>query len=290
MKWIAAFLVVVGLLFAAATVLKRGASDAPGTTDTTALSADHRERVRQFWETYRQATALRIAGRSADAAEAYARALALNPGHQDALYYQGNMEFDLGRLADAQRAWRRLVDVDPSNARGHSQLGMLYSCVGEPAFLDLESAATEFQRALEINREETGPLLQLGEIALLQGDLAQARSWFDKVVGSNFSSVEALFYLGYLAWKAGASDRATEFLATAVGHARPAERAKGVPGEGDTRAGKGPMVANPAQCRAMRAAVADLAALNPDAVAHRVGPIYREFDALLEDVRRKLPQ
>jgi hypothetical protein len=50
------------------------------------------------------------------------------------------------------------------------------------------------------------------------------------------------------------------------------------------------MVANPAQCRAMRAAVADLAALNPDAVAHRVGPIYREFDALLEDVRRKLPQ
>jgi tetratricopeptide (TPR) repeat protein len=290
MRWIAAFLAVVGLLFVAASVVKRGGFDAPGTTDTTAPSADQRERMRQFWETYRQATELRIAGRSAEAADAYARALALNPGHQDALYYQGNMEFDLGRLADAQRAWRRLVDVDPSNARGHSQLGMLYSCVGEPAFLDLESAAAEFQRALEINREETGPLLQLGEIALLQGDLAQARSWFEKVVGSNFSSVEALFYLGYLAWKASASNRATEFLAAAAGHARPAERAMGVPGEGDTRAGKGPVAASPAPCRPMRAAVSDLGALAPDAVAHRMGPIYREFDALLESVRRKLPR
>jgi tetratricopeptide (TPR) repeat protein len=198
------------------------------------------------------------------------------------------VEFDLGRPAEAERAWRRLVEVDPSNARGHAQLGVLYSCVGEPAFLDLERAAAEFERSLEINREETGPLLHLGEIALLQGDLAQARSWFDKVVGSNFSSVEALFYQGYLAWRAGASDRAARLLGTAAGHARPVEPPKGVPGEGDTRTGRGPMVSDPARCRPMRAAAGGLAALDPDTVTRRVGPIYREFDAVLEDARRRL--
>jgi len=290
LKWLAVFLVVAGLLFAGAAIRKRGAPPAPAGPDTSAPSADHRERVRRFWETYRRATDLRIAGRPAEAAEAYARALEFNPRHQDALYYQGNMAFDLGRLADAERAWQLLVTVDPSYARGHSQLGVLYSCVGEPALLDLPRASAEFQRALEINREETGPLLHLGEIALLQGDLAQARSWFDKVVGSNFSSVEALFYRGYLAWKADAPDRATQLLAVAAGHSRPAEPRTSVPGEGDTRAGQGPMVANPARCRPMRAAVHDLAAVDPDAVTSRAGPIYRAFDALLGNVRRTLPR
>lgn len=289
MKHVAGFLVVVVVLFAGVTLLKRGPSEPGAGLDSTELSAGDRDRIQRFWETYRRATEHRIAGRSAAAAEEYTRALALSPEHQDALYYLGNMYFDLGDLAAAERAWQRLVKIDPTSARAHSQLGTLYFCVGEEGRLQPERARAELQRALAINREETGPLLHLGEIALVQGDLEEARYYFDAIVGSNPSSTEAHFYQGYLAWQAGALERAAELLAAASRHARPAAPAEGVPGEGDTRAGAAPMVSIPARCRALRARVHDVLASEDDA-ARWVGPIYREFDELLRDVRRKLPQ
>ena len=285
---IAGALVGIALVFAVVTVLKRGPADAPGTVTPAGASPEDRERLLRFWETYRQATAHRIAGRPREALAAYEQSLVLNPDHQDALYYLGSTYFDLGDLAAAEHAWRRLVTVDPSNARGHSQLGLLYSCVDAPAFLQLERAATEFERALEINREESGPLLHLGEIALMQGDLTRARSYFDSVVGSNYTSVEAHVYQAYLAWTAGIPDRAAALLATAARHARATAPAP-VPGEGDTRTGRAPMVTASSICRPMRARMAVLGR-GGDEVAGRGESLYRELDSLLQASRRTLPR
>jgi len=288
MRWLAGVLVVAALLFTAVTVLKRRGSDIPD-ADTAAIATGERARLERFWAAYRRATDLRIAGKAAAAATAYGEALALDPEHQDALYYLGSMDFDLGDLAGAERAWRRLVEVDPSNARGHSQLGVLYSCVGRPGVLDLDRASGEFQRALEINREETGPLMHLGEVALLRGDLKQARRDFDAVVGSNYTSVAAHVYLAYIAWKTGAADEAAAVLAAAAGHARAAGPAEGVPGEGDTRTGRSPLVTSSAGCRPMRVPTADLAR-PADEVARKADSLFRALDALLRDVRRSLPR
>lgn len=288
MKRVAVFLIAVGVLFAAVTLLKRGPSAQPNGTDSTSLSASDRDRLRRFWEVYRRAVEHRMAGRSADAAEEYSRALALNPGHQDALYYMGNMYFDLGNDAAAERAWRRLVEIDPTSARAHSQLGTLYFCVGDPQRLQPRRAAAEFERASAINREETGPLLHLGEIALVEGDLELARSYFDAVVGSNYASAEAHFYKGYIAWKQGAFDRSAELLAAATHHARPAERTQGVPGEGDTRAGPASMVPIPSRCQAMQALVDSLSRVEGDG-SRLVETVYPRFAAFLQDVRTKLP-
>ena len=289
MRRLAGLLIAFGVLFAAITVLKSGSSGTVDSVDSTGISIEDRGRIQRFWETYRRATDHRIAGRAREAADEYTRALALNPEHEDALYYLGNMHFDLGNLAAAEQSWQRLVEIDPTSARAHSQLGALYFCVGEQEMLQPERATAELQRALAINREETGSLLRLGEIALVQGDLEKALDYFDAVVGSNYSSVPAHFYQGYIAWKAGAFDRASELLTAAIHHARPAAPPEGVPGEGDTRAGAAPMVSTPTKCRAMRARMANLAELDEDVTGH-VGPIYREFDELLQEVRRKLPQ
>ncbi len=288
MKRIAGFLIAIALVFAAVTVLKNRPSGTESSADSTAISVEDRDRIQRFWETYRRATEERIAGRLGEAAEEYARALALDAEHHDALYYIGNMHFALGDLDAAERAWRRLVEVDPTSARAHSQLGTLYFCVGEDMPLQPERAAAEFQRALVINREETGPLLHLGEIALVQGDLENALYYFDAVVGSNYSSVEAHFYKGYIAWQRGAADQASELLATATRYARPAEPVEGVAGEGDTRNGAA-MVSIPTRCQAMQARVDELRELADDEVP-QVEPTYREFDDLLQDVRKKLPQ
>jgi tetratricopeptide (TPR) repeat protein len=288
MKRVAGFLVAVGMLFAAVTVLKRDSGTASNSADSTVVSAEERDRIRRFWDTYRRATDRRVAGQSQEAADEYTRALALEPEHRDALYYLGNMEFDLGNLAAAEQAWQRLIEIDPTSARAHSQLGMLYFCVGEEEPLQHDRAVAEFQRAAAINREETGPLLSLGEIALVQEDMETALDYFDAVIGSNYSSVEAHFYKGYIAWKSGAPAQASELLAAATHHARPSAPTGDVPGEGDTRAGTAPMVRAPTRCGAMRAHVDELAGLDAEVTRH-VGPVYRAFDELLQEVRKKLP-
>jgi tetratricopeptide (TPR) repeat protein len=154
--------------------------------------------------------------------------------------------------------------------------------------LQPDRAAAEFRRAATINREETGPLLSLGEIALVRGDMESALEYFDAVVGSNYTSVQAHFYKGYLAWKSGASAQAAELLAAAARHARPTAPAGGASAEGDTRAGAAPMIRAPVRCGSMRARVDALVALDA-AVAGHATPVYQAFDELLRDVRRKLP-
>lgn len=281
---VAGILVAIAVLFGVVAFLKRAAPDAPETAVSGTATPEERDRLLRFWEIYRQATEHRIAGRTRDAAAAYEQALALNPGHQDALYYLGSMQFDLGDLTAAEASWRRLVAVDPSNARGHSQLGLLYSCVDNPVFLQLDRAAAEFERALAINREETGSLLHLGEVALLQGDLERARGYFDAVVGSNYTSVPAYTYKAYVAWKQGAVKEAEALFGVARQHAQHDAPPAGVAGEGDTRTGRTPMVRAATACRPMRVRTADLTR-TPEAGAVSADSVFRAIDAILRDAR-----
>lgn len=288
MKRVAVSVGVVAVLFGAVTVLKRDAAPPGGPVDSVVVSAAERDRVRRFWEVYRTATAHRTAGRSAEAAAEYRRALALDPDHLDALYYLGSMELDLGNFAAAERAWERLLARDPTSARAHAQLGTLYFCIGEGPAVHPDRARAQFERAAAINREETGHLLSLGEIALVEGHPDRARELFDAVIGSHYSSVEAHFYQGYLAWTSGAPARAAEWLAAAVRLAGPSAPAGEGAGEGDTRAGSAPMVHPPSRCEGMRMLAHRLVILGGGA-AGSVGDVYGTFDAWLTEARRSLP-
>jgi tetratricopeptide (TPR) repeat protein len=287
-RYVVGFLVVVAGLFALVTLGKRTGSDTAGSTSASTVSQDERDRVQRFWATYRRATQRRIAGDVQAAADAYIDALRLNPTHHDALYYLGNMEFELGNSAAAEEAWLTLVQLDPTSARAHSQLGTLHFCIGDDQPLQPDRATAEFERAAAINREETGPLLSLGEIALVSGKLDSAGAYFDAVIGSNFTSVHAHFYQGYLAWASGSANEAAELLRAAAHHARPAAPSADTPGEGDTRGGLQPMVRETARCGALRAPADALGApdvdADPDASA-----VYGAFDTLLRDVRTRLP-
>ncbi len=185
-------------------------------TLTVVKGTSARADIREFWERFREATRLRIAGSHAAAQVAYTRALELNPRHEDALYYLGNTELELGHYREALAAWERLVAVNAASARAHSRLGDLYLCGDPGAPRDLAKAEAEFQRAAEINREETGPLLRLGELALIRSRPADATRYLDAVIGSHARSVEAHLLKGYLAWKQEQEGPATALFHTAV--------------------------------------------------------------------------
>lgn len=258
-----------------------GRPDVPADNPRLAPDDPERTRVMTFWARYRTATDLRIAGTWAAAADAYASALELDPNHGDALYYLGAMRLALGDYPGAEQAWRRLIEVEPPSARGHSQLGGLFLCLDEGAPFQLDSAEAHFHRAHEINREETGALLRLGEAALVRGDPGSARTYFRQVLGSHQASAAAHFYGGYLAWKDGDAAGAAAAYQAATDAAAPVAAPASAPaGEGDTRAGR-PMTAHRARCDQLQRLMDEMDA------APGMAERYARLDRLLREASRR---
>jgi enediyne biosynthesis protein E4 len=261
-----------------------GAALPNATASSNARLSDH-ERVQRFWGLYREATSQRIALQIERASESYQRALELNPDHEDVLYYLGSMRLELGDYASAERHWRHLVTVNPLSARTHSQLGALFQCLDAGAPFQLDSAERHLVRAHELNKEENGPLVHLGEVALMRGDIASARRHFASVLATDATNASAHFYTGYLAFKENDATRAGAELEKSF--AAPAARATatGASAEGDTKRGVVALRSDGTRCRQLRAIHEHARAAGRAASA---APVYREVDALLSGARARL--
>jgi tetratricopeptide (TPR) repeat protein len=195
-----------------------------------------RQRVLDFWKELNAATTARTQRDFAEAARRYEAALAIDARHEDGLYYLGQCRRELGDPQAAARALERLLEVDPESARGHLALGALLASPDRREPMDLARAEQHLRRAHAINGEETGPVLRLGEVALVAGRSAEARQWFESALRTNPKSVEAAFLAGYLSWESGRQ------IAPLLARVREAVRieapTRGVLGEGDRRAAK----------------------------------------------------
>ena len=252
-------------------------------TEGESTGGSDRDRVNAFWDLYRKATAERIAGQVDSAVDTYDRALALNPEHEDALYYDGSMRFARGEFNEAARAWRQLVSVDPRSGRTHSQLGTLFLCIDAGAPYNLDSAAAHLRLADQINREQTAPRLHLGEVALIRGDPGSAKRLFDEVLTTNSQSRQALFYRGYIAWRGGDSAAARSAYTKSAAATDATPSLSGVSGEGDTKSG-GALGQQHVRCDELRAASSS--ASTADASRSMIAD-YRRLDRLLGQFRAR---
>jgi tetratricopeptide (TPR) repeat protein len=202
-----------------------------------AAADPRREAVRAFWAKLHAANDARLRPDCASAARLYEEALALDPRHEDALYYLGQCRRDLGQPEAARAAFERLVEVNPASARGHLALGALLSSPDAKEPMDLEAAEAHLRRAHEINGEETGPVVRLGEVLIVRGRDAEAREWLEAALRTNPKSVEAAFLAGFVAWDGGSGEVAP--LARRVREAaKVVAPVKGVLSEGDRRDAK----------------------------------------------------
>lgn len=172
--------------------------------------------LRDFWTHYRRARQARQDGALEAAVEAYRSALAVQPAHDDALYWLGNTLLELGRPSEAAEAWRRLVDQNPMSARGHQQLGAVHSMRDAGTEFDLERSELAFRRAAEINPEESGPLMRLGEVLLARGRHDEARDVLGHASRLNPQLVSPHYLLAHLAWTRGQAGEAVEHLDAAL--------------------------------------------------------------------------
>ncbi|NIM13171.1 MAG: tetratricopeptide repeat protein [Candidatus Aminicenantes bacterium] len=205
-------------------------------SDTTAdAKMDERQRVTAFWQNQRAAVhAMKVEKDIHKAIHLFKKALTYDPNHEDSLYYLVQALVTKGDLQEGIETLEKLTRINPSSHRGYKQVGFLRARNAETS-ADLLAAEKSLDRALAINPEETGVLLLLGEIDLIQGELEKADQRFAWVCRSNPRSVAGFYLRGYIAWKSGDRASARSFLSRAIQAKKQEKKPKGSTSEGDVR-------------------------------------------------------
>jgi len=194
-----------------------------------------REQKRRFWQLKARATRLFGEGSWEQAAGVFAEMSALDPRHEDSLYYRGNSLLELGRHAEASACWEQLIRVNPASSRAWIQLGIVRALPAAGELFDLDAAIAAFEAAHRINREESRPLALWGEAIVAQGNLDDAQRVLESAHRMNPRSTSALYLSGYIAWKRGDQEQGRELAERARGSFEAQQPVRGVLGEGDTR-------------------------------------------------------
>lgn len=169
----------------------------------------------QFWEKQHAAMdAMKRERNFAKAAQLFREALAMNPGHEDSHYYLANCLAAMNDVPSAIAELDALARINPQNHRAFQRKGeLLAASASSKDQLDL--ARQSLEAALRLNSEETGTLVLLGQVALAQGDFANAEQRFAHACQANPRAVNVWFLRSYIAWKQRDLGKASAMLDTA---------------------------------------------------------------------------
>ena len=203
------------LAVAGAAVYEVGRIHGAGST-AAAPAGETSTRTREFWDLYGRAGTERTAGHLDAAARLYRQALVLRPEHEDSLYYLGSCLREGGSYDEAMQIYRQLIERNPKgSSRSYMQLAAIRASLEPGAPVDLAEADTLYTRALQID-PDSGALLGLAEVALLQHRLTDAERLLQSVDVDNPISVAAPYLRGYLAFERGEAGTAWTHFSTAV--------------------------------------------------------------------------
>jgi tetratricopeptide (TPR) repeat protein len=229
--------IIFALLFLLVTINKVKRAPAPEDVGE-GVDPERKREIKKFWDTYSLAEEKRVNGDEEEAISLYRDALKINPVHENSLYFLGSLLSEEGRFTEALTVFKKLVDVNPRSVRAHSHIGLILSSLSPGATLELVDARAEFEKCIEINREESGPFFHLGRIDLYSRNYDDAHQSFDAVTKLNFKNLKAyrLSALGKI--RQGKELEAFHLYERAleVGAGLHSTPAGGVPGEGDTEA------------------------------------------------------
>lgn len=126
----------------------------------------------------------------AEAAQEFQAELANNPGYTNAQQYLADSELHLGQTDQARPLLEKIVKSDPSVFLARLDLGVIYAKEGRR-----EDALRELKAAEAIKADDVDVHWQLGQLYRTMGNMAQARSEFDKARSLNQAENTALVNL-----------------------------------------------------------------------------------------------
>jgi len=199
------------------------------------VTASDRERLLQFWSKQRAAMdAMKVEKDNSKAIPLFREALALNPAHEDSLYYLASCLASQGDTVGALAQLAELKRINSQSQRAFAQWGTLRA-ISAKSPADLQAAEESLARAHAINPEETGALLTLGEVALLRGDTKLAEDRLAAACRTNPKAVGGFFLRSYLAWKRGDDTGAKNLLEDTRAALGKDWQPKGATSEGDVK-------------------------------------------------------
>lgn len=131
------------------------------------------------------------AGQMAEAEQAYRRVLDADPKNSVALHQLGALAMDARQFDRAVDLISAAIRVDPSQAAYHANLGLCYRQLDK-----LDEAELSFRTAARFQPNLTQAHTMLGALLRAQGRLAEAADCFRRVVQAEPHSAEAAFDLG----------------------------------------------------------------------------------------------
>ncbi len=211
------------------------AGSAPPTPPAAVSGGDERARLVEFWRLERGAMeAMKLRHDEAAAIEGFRQALAINPSHEDSRYYLGLCLAGRGEFEAALREFEELKRTNPQSHRAWQQSGVVRALSAQGA-ADLAEAERFLLKANQLNPEETGALLALGEVALMRGNTGVAEERLTAACRTNPRAVGGLFLRGYAAWKRGDTTGARDLLSQTRAALGPDWHPAGTTAEGDVR-------------------------------------------------------
>lgn len=194
-----------------------------------------KERLPRFWEKQRAAmNAIKVEKNLVHAISLFREAILLSPKHEDSHYYLAQALAGTGDLESSLAELRKLQEINPQSHRAFQQWGNLRAQSAQTRD-QLDQAERALETARQINPEETGALLILGEISLLKGDVALARSRLEDACITNPKASGGFFLRGYIASLEGDTAATVELLKATRAALGQEWQPKGTTAEGDVK-------------------------------------------------------
>jgi len=129
----------------------------------------------------------------------------------ETLFAEAREAADGGRTIDAKKLYKELLSHTPGHIRARASLAQLLERVG-----DQNAALAEYDRAIDIENENTLLLTRRGALLGAMGRYAAAERDLKRVLRSEPSNIDALFHLGVVMTRKGLWAEAVEHLRRAV--------------------------------------------------------------------------
>lgn len=155
-------------------------------------------------ETLKEARQHHQAGRLEQAERMYRSVLQADPNHADALHLLGLMAYQVGKLDDANQYIARAIQLKNNEPTFFSNLGLVYQAQGR-----LDEAAASFRHAIRLGPRFAGAHSNLGTVLSQQGRLKEAAEVFRQAVQLEPENSLFHFNLGNTLLKQGQHREAT---------------------------------------------------------------------------------
>lgn len=161
------------------------------------------------WACYGEA--LRSSGQVDAARRAYERVLAVDPENQEILMGLGDLYTMEGQLDLGLPLLQKLLRKNPSHAIGWAALGTNYLKRG-----NYSEAEKAYKHAQSVQPEAWQVIMLLGNLALVQGHLEQARIHYNQVEAKGYNNPQNAYQLACVESRAGRQNQALAWLEKAL--------------------------------------------------------------------------